>query len=293
MTRGRAVAKGFPLVSSGRIQRIEPGDDGYPRRLQAVRATFPALHVLGTIRDSAPAVAIVGSRAASSAAMDLARRLGRVVGARGGVVVSGGAIGIDTAAHQGALDAGAATTVVVGTGVDIIYPERNARLFAAVVERGGGLVSMFPIGSRPLAAHFVRRNQLVAALADLVVVVAAAGTSGSLHTARYAVGFGRPLAAAPGTPGTQALLAAGAALVEDAADLERALDGDPRRPARPTLDGEAARAWQALDARAPRDAGDVATALGVSIARAMALLSELEANGWTLAVPGSAYVRAP
>lgn len=293
MTRGRPVAKGFPLVKSSRAQRIEPGDEGFPRRLAGLRAVRDGVHVVGTIRDLAPAVALVGSRAASIGAMTLARQLARHVGERGGVVVSGGALGIDTAAHVGALDARAPTTVVLGTGADIIYPERNARLFGAVVEAGGGLLSMFPLGAQPVAHHFVRRNELIAALADVVVVVAAAATSGSLHTARHAVRLGRPVAAVPGTPGTDALVAAGAAIVESPADLDRALAGDARRPERTPLAGDLAQAWDALDPIRPRDAEDVAAALGISISCALALLSDLEATGWTLAVPGSAYVRAP
>lgn len=293
MTRGLAVAKGFPLVGITGTQCFEPGADGFPRRLVEVRPRIRQLHVVGTIRDLAPAVAIVGSRAASTSAMTLARSLGRQVAERGGVVVSGGAIGIDTAAHIGALEGGGATTVVLGSGVDIIYPERNAPLFAAVVERGGALVSMFPMGAPPHRGQFIRRNAIIAALADVTIVVAATISSGSLHTARAAVRLGRTLAAVPGTPGTDALVQAGAALVENPADLAAVLDGRPRTHQRRALDGDLARAWAALDVRRPRDAGDIADALGVSIARALSLLSDLHATGWALALPGSAYVRAP
>ncbi|HUQ04450.1 MAG TPA: DNA-processing protein DprA [Kofleriaceae bacterium] len=279
-------------MTSSRTQCLEPGADGFPRRLVGLRPAIRELHVAGTIRDLAPAVAIVGSRAASSAAMTIARELGARVAQRGGVVISGGAIGVDTAAHLGALEGAGPTTVVLGTGVDIIYPERNARLYAAVVERGGALVSMFPMGTPPRRDTFVRRNLVIAALSDVTVVVAAANTSGSLHTARDAIKLGRAIAAVPGTPGTDALVTAGAAIVENAADLDRMLDGDPRTLERPALAGDAARAWDALDVRSPRDAGDVAQALGVSIPRALALLNDLQAAGWILAVPGSAYVRA-
>jgi DNA processing protein len=272
---------------------MEPGADGFPRRLVGLRSAIRQLHVAGTIHDLAPAVAIVGSRAASAAARSLARELGARVAERGGVVISGGAIGVDTAAHLGALEAAGPTTVVLGTGVDIIYPERNAALFAAVVERGGALVSMFPMGTKPQRGTFVQRNWLIAALADVTVVVAASSTSGSLHTARDAIKLGRAVAAVPGTPGADALVTAGAALVESAADLDRLLDGNPRTLERPALTGDEARVWDALDVRSPRDAGDVAQALGLSIPRALALLNDLQAAGWILAVPGSAYVRVP
>ncbi len=293
MTRGPAVAKGYPLVTCSRTQCIEPGADGFPRRLDGVRPAIRKLHVSGTITDLQPAVAIVGSRAASAAALQVARALGRRVAERGGVVVSGGALGVDTAAHLGALEGGGPTTVVLGTGLDIIYPERNAGLFAAIVERGGALVSMFPMGATVRRGMFLRRNQLIAALADVTVVVAAAHTSGSLHTARHAVALGRGLAAVPGTPATDALVRAGAAIVEVVADLDRLLDGDPRGDERAPLEGDLARAWEALDPERGRDAGDVARALGVGIPRALSLLDDLHATGWILALPGSAYVRAP
>lgn len=276
-----------------RAHRLAPGDCGYPQRLAALDGAQPALHVIGTIRDSAPAVAVVGARAADPAAMRLSHALARHVGRLGGVVVSGGAVGVDTAAHVGALDAGAATTVVLGSGLDVPYPAQNRRLFADVVAGGGALVSMFPAGTPPLPRHFVARNRVIAALADLVVVVRASSTSGALHTARHARAFGRPLAAVPGSAGTDTLIAAGAAVVESPDDLDRALAGEARRPRRAALTGDAARALAFLDPRTPRDAGDLAAALGLSLSRAVALLLELDDAGWILAVPGAAYVRAP
>ncbi len=280
-------------MSDIRAHRLEPGDGGYPCRLAVLGEPGPALHVSGTIRDSAPAVAVVGARAASRGALRTAHALARHAGQLGGVVVSGGAIGVDTAAHTGALDAGAATTVVLGTGVDVLYPARNAALFVRVVQRGGALVSTFPAGSLPRPGHFVARNRVIAALADVVIVVEASPSSGSLYTARHAAVFGRPVAAVPGSAGTDALLATGAALVDGPADLDRLLAGAPRRQERPSLDGDLARALAVLDPRVPRDAGDVADALGVSLSRAAALLSDLEDAGWTFAVPGACYVRAP
>lgn len=280
-------------MSDIRPHRRAPGDDGYPSRLAVLGHGAPVLHVAGTLRDSAVAVAIVGARAATASALGTAHSLARHAGMRGATVVSGGAIGVDTAAHAGALDARAATTVVLGSGLDVLYPERNRALFAAVIAGGGALVSMFPLGAQPLPGQFVARNRVIAALADTVVVVAAGRASGSLHTARQAIALGRLVAAVPGSPGTDALIAAGAAEVSSPDDLDLALDGTPRRRTRPALAGDPARAWDALDVARPRDAGDVARTLGVSLARAASLLSDLEATGWTLAVPGACYVRAP
>jgi DNA processing protein len=285
-------------VSDIPAHRLQPGDRGYPRRLAVLGPAAPALHVAGTIRESGQsslAVAIVGARAAHVDALRTAHALAFHAATRGVTVVSGGAIGVDTAAHVGALDAGGPgpTAVVLGSGLGVLYPERNRALFAAVVDAGGALISMFPRDAQPLPGHFVRRNRIIAALGDVVLVVAAGPASGSLNTARHAIELGRTVAAVAGSPGTDALLAAGAAEVASPDDLDRALAGDPRRRARPPLDADQARAWDALDRSIPRDAGDVARALGVTLPRAASLLSDLEATGWTLAVPGACYVRAP
>jgi len=280
-------------VRQVRASHYEPGNAGYPRRLTALGARRPSLHVQGTITDPPLAVAVVGARAASADELRTSHALAAHVATAGGVVVSGGALGVDAAAHRGALEAGGATVVVVGTGLDIIYPDRHRGLFEAVVDRGGALVSMFPAGTPPRAGNFVRRNRVIAALADLIVVVSASARSGSLHTARAAAELGRRVAAVPGSPGTQALIAAGAAVVETGADLDLALAGTPRRPARRALRPDEQRVWDALDPAQPRDAGDVAAAAGVRLATALVLLSDLEAAGWIVPVAGAAYLRSP
>lgn len=148
-------------------------------------------------------------------------------------VVSGGALGIDGAAHRGALAGGGTTTVVLGCGVDIAYPQRHRRLFAEIVAAGGALVSMFPAGTPPYRANFPRRNAVIAELAQAVIVVEAAMPSGSLSTAQAATRLGRSLAACPGTRGCDHLIEAGAAVVETETDLDALLAGNPRtaRPA--------------------------------------------------------------
>lgn len=140
-------------------------------------------------------------------------------------VVSGGALGIDGAAHRGALAGGGTTTVVCGNGLDIAYPARHAGLFAEVIARGGGLLGLLPDGVEPRPYLFPQRNPLIAALADAVIVVEADVRSGSLSTARSAAAFGRIVAAWPGSPGCDELLAAGARRIESTADAQGALDG--------------------------------------------------------------------
>ncbi|MDQ3370837.1 MAG: DNA-protecting protein DprA, partial [Myxococcota bacterium] len=154
----------------------------FPRRLAALGWTAP-LHVRGAAPGDGPAIAVVGSRAASGDGMERATQLAQHLAHRGVHVVSGGALGIDGAAHRGALAGGGTTTVVLGTGVDVPYPRRHAPLFAQVVAHRGGLLSMLPDGTEPRPHTFPQRNGLIAALADAVVVVEADVRSGSLSTA--------------------------------------------------------------------------------------------------------------
>ena len=194
-----------------------------PKRLQAVGWRRP-VYLRGAPLPDGPAVAIVGARAASAAGMERTHQIARHLAARGIHVVSGGALGIDGAAHRGALAAGGRTTVVLGGGVDVAYPRRHAPLFREVLARGGSLVGLWPDGMEPRRATFPQRNPLIAALADAVIVVEADVASGSLSTARAARELGRVVAAWPGSRGCERLLATGAAIVESCADAERVLE---------------------------------------------------------------------
>lgn len=239
------VANCFPLVTTP-PSILHQRDAGYPQRLAAL-GFARSLHVRGSLAEG-PAVAIVGARAASGRAMDRAHALGRHLAGRGVQVVSGGALGIDGAAHRGALAGGGHTVVVLGSGVDVAYPARHAGLFDQIVASGGALVSMFPLGMQPRRGSFVERNALIAALADAVVVIEADVRSGSLSTAAAARKQGRIVAAYPGSPGCQRLIASGAALVEEVADVVAILDGRPRYPAPPSLDDDARKVRDALAA---------------------------------------------
>jgi DNA processing protein len=196
-------------------------------RLQALGWKRP-VYVRGAELGNGPAVAIVGARAASRRGMDRAHALARHLAGRGVQVVSGGALGVDGAAHRGALAGNGATTVVLGSGLDILYPPRHAPLFREVVARGGSLASMLGDDTGPHRGTFPQRNQLIAALADVVIVVEADLRSGSL--------FGRIVAACPGSRGCERLLASGAALIECESDAELALAGAPRHRATGAID---------------------------------------------------------
>jgi DNA processing protein len=203
------------------------GQGLYPPLLAELETAPPALIVKGhpSLLDR-PTVAMVGARNASAAACRFARSLAQALGNAGTVVVSGLARGIDTAAHDGALETG--TIAVVAGGVDIFYPPENESRQRAIAERGL-VVSEQPPGVEPRSRHFPSRNRIIAGLAYGTVVVEAAPRSGSLITARCAAECGREVMAVPGSPldpraqGCNQLIREGATLVQSADDVLEAV----------------------------------------------------------------------
>ncbi len=201
-------------------------DDDYPPHLRHIADPPPYLFVRGDAPLSEPkCIAVVGARAASEAGRRMAQRLGLELAAKGFVVVSGLARGIDAEAHQGALDAGGRTIAVMGCGVDVIYPAEHRKLAEAILANGGALLSELPIGTQPLAENFPTRNRILSGICLGVVVVEAAEKSGSLITARMALEQDRQVFAVPGSPvggktrGSNRLLKEGAKLVECVEDV--------------------------------------------------------------------------
>ncbi|WP_273847099.1 DNA-processing protein DprA [Rubrobacter calidifluminis] len=174
-------------------------DEGYPERLRQVPDPPPALFLSGGAIPDGPAVALVGSRKASAGALEAARELGRALAGRGVNVISGLALGVDAAAHEGALEAGN-TVGVLGCGIDVVYPRQNRDLYERV-RRQGTILSEYYLGEAPLAWRFPARNRIIAGLADVVVVVEASQRSGALITARHALDAGREVWAVPGPIG--------------------------------------------------------------------------------------------
>ena len=213
-------------------------DTRYPRQLLQIPDPPPLLHVKGRVELlSRPALAIVGSRNATAQGMANAEAFARTLSDAGLTIVSGLALGIDAAAHRGGLAGSASSVAVLGTGADIVYPARN-RALAHELAAGGALVSEFPLGMKPLAGNFPRRNRLISGLALGCLVVEAAADSGSLITARLAAEQGREVFAIPGSihsplaKGCHALIKQGAKLVESARDiLEELRMGAPSVPA--------------------------------------------------------------
>jgi DNA processing protein len=271
------------------VHTIHRGEPGYPAALAIVDDGPALLWVRGAL-PGGRAVAVVGARAAAADGLGAAAAIAKGLARRGIAVISGGAVGIDAAAHRGALAAGGATVVVLGTGVDVSYPPQHAPLFDEVVARGGAVVSQFPVGAQPTRWSFPARNRIIAALGDAVVVVEASATSGALYTAAAARALGRPVIALLGSPGCDGLAADGALIARSVGDVLSRLDGAAVAEPPPPADPRARRLYDALDAT-PRDLGDVAARAGLRPDEAMALAIDLELGGLAARAAGGRYLR--
>ncbi len=200
-------------------------DSAYPHLLGEIYDPPLVLFSRGELHEADQnAVAIVGTRKATSYGLRMAERLGGELAARGVTVVSGLASGVDAAAHRGALDAGGRTIAILGCGVDIVYPSENADLMHQIVQRGC-VLSSFPMGVKPARGHFPNRNRIISGLCLGTLVVEAPPGSGALLTARHAAEQGREVFAVPGHAGERnamgphSLLREGARLVETVEDV--------------------------------------------------------------------------
>jgi DNA processing protein len=278
---------------------LRPGDGSYPPALLRLADPPAELRLRGSLGGPGRRVALVGARSCDEYGRDLAARLARGLARAGVTVVSGGALGVDAAAHQGALEGGGTTVVVLGAGVDRPGPASNGPLFDRVLASGGGLVSELPDGTPPLPHHFVLRNRLVAALCDAVVVVRAAPGSGALITAARARELGVPLLAVPGdlhlalSQGPHRLLREGARLATSAEDVLAAIGLEPgRQPELPQL-AAPAEDQPLLDAlsASPRHLEEVARLAGLRPGAALAALLRLELDGRCEQRPGQRFLR--
>ena len=253
-----------------------------------------------------PRVAIVGSRRPSPYGEAVAEQLATDLARAHVIVVSGLAMGIDAAAHRGALNSGGFTVAVMGTGVDIVYPAAHSRLAAEILAAGGALVSQFPDGTIPRRQNFPARNWTMAAISDVVVVVEAAEGSGALITADAALHLHKEVMAVPGSVfsplsvGTHGLLRDGAGLVQNARDVLAVIGyggevlDDPLLPPqrlgfalRPERDGILAHLSDVL----ALSAADIARKLQLPVSEVLGRLTALELDG-AVRRQEAGYVRA-
>ena len=287
-------------------QVLTVGDPAYPPQLLQCDDPPLLLFVQGRVELLARrSLAIVGSRNASAAGADNARAFAEHLSRQGWAIVSGLALGIDGAAHEGGLRGAGSTIAVVGTGLDRVYPARHRELARRIAE-DGVLVSEFAPGTPPLPENFPLRNRIIAGLSRGTLVVEAALQSGSLITARLAAEYGREVFAVPGSihsplsRGCHALIRQGAKLVESAGDLLEELQGPACAPASadtaptPTpTPAPAARRDPVLDALGhdPVTLDELSARTGFSAQQLSGRLLELELEDQVARLPGGLYQR--
>jgi DNA processing protein len=287
---------------------VTTGDTDYPPSLLDLFDPPAGLFVRGRPLAAGRRVAMVGARNCSPAGADMARSLARTLARADVCVVSGGARGIDAAAHRGALAADGRTVAVLGCGVDVAYPRDHAELFAAIA-RTGTLVTEYPPGTRAEPFRFPARNRIVAGLSEAVLVVEGAAGSGSKITAEHALDTGRDVFAVPGAPWNELaeapleLIRDGAGVIRGPADLIADLhlavpmgleesftpndpaSGEGARDSAPLgLGPREAAVWRALAEPGPADR--VASNSGLPLPEALAGLAALEVRGLALQAGG-------
>jgi DNA processing protein len=298
------------------IHKITLDDPEYPKRLKAIHKPPAELYVNGSlIPQDEMAVAIVGSRRASMYGLEMAQKLGYDLALRGVTVVSGMAIGIDTAAHRGALKAKGRTIAVMGSGHGHIYPPQNRSLYDEIAKTGA-VVTEYAYGEEPLAFHFPQRNRIISGLSLGVVVVEAAKDSGALITAELAAEQGREVFAIPGkissstSSGSNALIKDGAKLVQSVDDIidelslrelkevsedkKEALNGKIKRMTKNyiynALTEDERKIYGALSDE-PIHIDDIVQTAGLESAKTVKILLNLQLKKLIHEVPGKRYIR--
>jgi DNA processing protein len=277
-------------------------DPLFPPMLKEINDPPSFLHVLGSPQLlSAPGIAMVGARAASSYGLQVAERLAGDLARHDLVITSGFALGIDTAAHRGALAAGGKTIAVMGCGLDIVYPRQNRKLHEQIATHGA-IISETPLGTLPEGFRFPARNRIISGLSLGVVVVEAAHRSGTLITAHQALEQGRDVFAIPGridspkSEGCHRLIQEGAKLVHSVADIleELALaisaPSPKTLPQAPPLPAEEGKVFALLEVY-PRNIEEIIQAAQLPAHRISEILLHLELQGLVASLPGKQYQR--
>lgn len=304
--KARDVSKDLSALAKTGADLVTVADAHYPANLRSLPDAPPVLLVRGTlVPEDKFSVAIVGSRRATNYGLTLARQFGRELTARGFSVVSGGALGVDTAAHHGALEGRGRTVAYLGCGVDICYPPANRDLFRDIATGRGALVSEFPMGTKPEPWRFPARNRLISGATLGTLVIESPADSGSMITARIAGEQNREVFAIPGpvgmghNSGCHKLIQDGAKLVETVDDVLTelgvlTLDAPEERPVvsapTPPLPPEQRRVLDLLTLQ-PRQLEGMIGESGLAAPQVMGVLTLLEMKGLAKRLPGNTFVR--
>lgn len=296
------IAEEYHSLEKRRIKFITILDKEYPNRLRQIKNYPWGMYVRGVLpEDNRPSLAIVGSRLATRYGMELARCFGEELGRAGVQILGGLAAGIDAAGHNGALQGGGKTFGVLGCGVNICYPRENYPLFERLASEGG-IISEFPLGSRPLAQHFPVRNRIISGLSDAVLVVEARERSGSLITAGFALDQGKEVFAVPGrvtdpgSAGCNQLIQNGAPLIQNPGDIleffgicyEKRLKIHEK--SEKGLAKKEKMVYSVLDLQ-PKNIDDVVKEAGLPLSEGMMILLDLELKGFAVHEGGNYYSR--
>ncbi len=305
------IDKELDLAGRLNVSIITSDSPLYPRLLLNIYDFPPILYVRGTLSDQDINVAVVGSRRASTYGRFTTERLCRELAMKGVTVVSGMARGIDSAAHAGAIAGKGRTIAVLGSGIDVIYPPENRKLFEKIAENGA-VITEFPFSTQPLASNFPTRNRIISGLSLGVVVVEANEKSGSLITARVALEQGRDVFAvpgsidSPGTKGTHRLIREGAILVENTYDILEEIapqvnfSSTTAEPSAENPIQDHAMKSEALQAdekailtlidKKPVHIDTLAADSGIKVHDVLSILTSLELGGYIEQLPGKKFI---
>ncbi len=304
------VEKEIAQARKMNVSLVAKWDERYPRLLRHIYDAPPLIYIKGEICRTDINIGIVGSRNASPHGIFITDRIARALVMKGLTVVSGMARGIDSAAHTGALAARGRTIAVLGSGIDVIYPPENKKLFDKIAS-SGAVISEYPFATAPQGHHFPRRNRIISGLSLGVVVVEATEKSGSLITARMALEQGREVFAVPGSidssgsRGANKLIKEGAKLVQDVddilneimpqvefADRGAAMPGksdNTDTPAIPKLDPSEEKVIRHMSTT-PIHIDSVIEKSGIAVHEALTILLSLEVQGHITQLPGKYFV---
>ena len=284
------------------IKNIAPQDNEFLQRIADIDTPAKSLWYIGRLPERRPTVAVVGSRKPTAYGRAVSQQLVGELARHGIIIVSGLAIGHDGLAHRACLDAGGTTVAVIGNGLNDIYPHRNQGLAQDIIAAGGAIISEYPPDAPVYPSHFLERNRLISALADVVVVIEAGERSGTLNTASHALAQGREVMAVPGnitsplSRGCNRLIAEGATPILSARDILDALHiDDEAATTQPTkrqihFDSPESQRIYDLIADGHNDGDELGQLSHLSASELNIALTMLELNGYIKGVGGNKFI---
>jgi DNA processing protein len=281
------------------INKIPTDQTNYLQMMAPIADLPKSLYLLGNLPgERLPSVAIVGTRRPTAYGREIAYRLSYELASKGVVIISGLALGIDSIAHQAALDAGGRTIAVLPGGLDRVYPASHSQLARRIVEKGNALVSEYPVGTQIFPVNFIARNRIVAGLSDGLLVIEAAIKSGTIHTVGFALEYGRSVMAVPGnitspmSDGCNNIIKQGACAVTSISDILNEIGISTYKKVQTRLplgDNPQEAALIKLIYAGIKDGDDLYIKSGLSAAEYSQTMTMLEINGKIRAYGGNVW----